>query len=1101
MFQRLHFSKVIAAICILFLCCAIAGRAQVTTSSISGIATDSEGTLPGAVITAIHMPSGTRYVGVTNTEGAYRIEGLRSGGPYRVEASFVGHKHTVLQVGHLKLGAVHQCDVRLPEGSELAEVVIEGKAALQRKTGSTEHITSETIESIPVIDRWIDDITRLSPYFMGNTFAGRDQSTHNYSVDGANFNFNMGLDRGRLPADNRPISVDALEEVQIVHSAFDVKNSNFLGAAVNMVTKRGTNTFKGSAYTYFKNENLRGNKIDGEDLGEREREQRNIWGMTLGGPIIKDRLFFFVNAEYEHSPYPVYKWRHSADGKGDGESLVSRVTDEDMARFAGDLNRLYGWDPGSWTDYGGEDNVYRLLARIDYNISDHHHLMLRYNFTDKKKDNAVSGGGLVGTPASVYSQTYAGSMYSRQDNVHSLTAELNSSFGRNMNNVLRAGFTFNNANNRESDAGFPTIEIQKTDEGGVNRPFLNAGYDQHAYKNGVKERSWNIEDNFTMLLGKHFLTLGTSFESVNTYNSYMRYGAGYYRYNSYDDFLNGAAPSAFAMSYSLTGDDRPKAEVGYRRWALYAQDEWRVNPRLQLLYALRMDLPIYTKHRYENPSVAELDFNGERLNTANWPKTRPAFSPRFGFNYDVLGNGHLIVRGGTGIFTGRFSLIYLSKMQENSGMLQNMVQFTGNHAVLPYLAGGVRTPEQILTEVVPGLPDNLKSNFPTQPGAKNNLVSIDRNFKMPQVWKSTLAADYKLPLPFDAVFTVEGTFAKDINAITAYDANIDTEKIEATHFGGNDNRIFYPGATNKRIHTDNGFAYVMTNTSKGYSASMMTQLKANPVDNLWLMAAYTYTVSKTLNSMPSNQIDGWDCKNQASVNGFNYLEMQNARYIASPHRLIASASYKVNYARNHASTMVSLFYEGRKQGSYGYTYSQDMNNDGIKGNDLLYVPATKDELLFKDIVKSGNVVFTAEEQREAFWAFVNQDKYLSSRKGQYTENFGAFNPWLNRFDLKLVQEFQVKVGKNNNRLQVMLDIYNVGNLLNNKWGVRKVAYEGVATQPLTRVGVDADNTPIYNMTTYTDKEGVTRLIDHTFIPYLNTSCCWQMQIGVRYIFN
>ena len=264
-----------------------------------------------------------------------------------------------------------------------------------------------------------------------------------------------------------------------------------------------------------------------------------------------------------------------------------------------------------------------------------------------------------------------------------------------------------------------------------------------------------------------------------------------------------------------------------------------MSPRLHRLYALRMDLPMYTKHRYENPSVAALDFNGEKLNTADWPKTRPTFSPRFGFNYDVLGNGELIVRGGTGIFTGRFPLIYLSKMQENSGMLQNMVQFTGNHAVLPYLAGGVRTPEQVLSEVVPNLPDNLKSNFPTQPGAKNNLVAIDRNFKMPQVWKSTLAVDYKLPLPFDAVLTVEGTFAKDFNAITAYDANIDTEKIEAQHFGGADNRIFYPGATNKRIHTSNGFAYVMTNTNKGYTASVMAQLKANPVKNLHVMCAYT----------------------------------------------------------------------------------------------------------------------------------------------------------------------------------------------------------------------------------------------------------------------
>ena len=1095
-FEYHRFFKTLTLSLTLALSCPSGLMAQSTTSSITGTATDREGVLPGAVITVVHIPSGTRYSTIANQKGAYRLEGLRTGGPYHVEATYVGRSKTTAYFSRLQLGEVYECNLHLSDGNELTEVVVKGSNQRKVKTGGSEHITADEIEKTPAVERWIDDITRLSPYFMGNAFGGRDQGMNNYSIDGANFNFNMGLDRGRLPADNRPISIDALEEVQVVTSAFDVKNSNFMGASVNMVTKKGTNTFRGSAYTFFKNEYLRGNEVGGEFLGKRERDQRNIYGVTLGGPILKDRLFFFVNGEYEHSPYPIYKWNLSENGAADASKNISRVTEADMAAFAGELIGKYGWNPGSWTDFGGNNDTYRLLARLDWNISDRHHAMLRYNFTD----NPASGGGLVGTPASAYAQTFRGSTWQRKDNVHSLTLEVNSMFKRDINNTLRASFTFNDANNRESDAAFPTIEIQKADEQGTVRPFMIAGYDQHAWNNGIKERVWHVEDYATMLVGNHFLTTGVAFERITSSNCYMRYGAGYYRYKSFEDFVNGAQPTAFAMTYSLTGDKDAKAEVAYNRLAFYTQDEWKVNNRLRLLFGLRLDVPSYTNHRYENPSVKEMgELYGESLNTGEWPKARVMLSPRVGFNFDLTEDGRLRLRGGSGIFTGRFPLVYLSKMQEGSGMLQTTVQDAGKNGILPYLTGGVRTPDQVLAMVAESNDETLKGKFPTQPGARNNLVTIDRNFKMPQVWKSTLAADYRLPLPFNAELTLEGTFAKDINAITAYDANIDRAKVESQRFGGNDNRFFYPGATDKRIEAGNGYAYVVTNTSKGYSANLMAQLKMTPVRDLNLMAAYTYTVSKTLNSAPSNQVEGWDCKNQASVNGFNWLETSNARYIASPHRIIASASYKFAGSRDHVSTFVSLFYEGRRMGSYTYVYLDDMNNDGVKGNDLLYVPASKDELLFKEFTAAGHT-YTVEEQRNAFWDFINQDDYLKDRKGKYTEPFAAFSPWCNRFDLRMMWEFKVMTGRQKNRLQLSFDILNVGNLLNNNWGVQKVAKDGTATQPLKRVGVDENNVPIYQMTTYTEN-GQTKLIDRTYDNYFNTSNCWQMQVGLKYIFN
>ena len=504
---------------------------------------------------------------------------------------------------------------------------------------------------------------------------------------------------------------------------------------------------------------------------------------------------------------------------------------------------------------------------------------------------------------------FDGSNWRKVDNVYSLTGELNSRFGNNINNKLRASFTFNDANNRECDASFPCIEIMKTYDGdGKNHAYMSAGYDPHAWLNGINEKSWNIVDDLNISLGNHYLTIGAGFESTVASNCYMKYGAGYYRYASYDDFLQKKAPVAFAMCWSLTGEDRALSDVTYNRLSAYAQDEWQLNPRLRMLLGVRMDMPMYTNHRYENPSVANLDFNGKKLNTGEWPGNAVMLSPRVGFNYDVTENGDLRFRGGTGIFTGRFPLIFFSKMQEGSGMLQTSVQITNAaNPLLQYLAGGVRTPQQVLGEVVPNLPEEQKKLFPAQPGAVSNLITVDKNFKMPQVWKTTLALDWEAPLGFDNLFTIEGTYAKDINAITAYDANIDMDKATAKRFDGPDNRYFYPGNVEKRIHSDNGYAYEMTNTNKGYSANVMAQVKMTPVKNLDLMAAYTWTASKTMNSLQSNQVEN-AMTNLPTVNGINIQETQNARYIYTPHRVIASASYKLNYINDQMSTRVSVFY-------------------------------------------------------------------------------------------------------------------------------------------------------------------------------------------------
>ena len=1080
-------------------CFTLTSFGQATTSSISGRVWDEQKEfLPGASIIAIHEPSGTRYGTVANLQGTYQLQGMRTGGPYKIEFSYIGYRKTIVTDIYLKLAETYACDAQLKESAELGEVIVLGTTSkfAGEKTGASTHITSKDIWTFPNISRGLNDLTKMSPYSNGGGFGGRDQRMNNFTIDGANFNYSMGLDGAVLPGGGNPISIDALEELQVSIAPYDVRQSNFIGGSVNAVTKSGTNQFRGTAYLYTKNEYLRGNKVDGYDLGTREEERRDVYGFTFGGPIIKNKLFFFVNGEYEKSPYPIHKWKLSADGMEDTQNMISRVTDDDMSRFSKDLKEMYGYDTGSWTDFGGAAEVYRAVARIDWNITDKHRLMLRYNYTGQTKDNNVVQGALElkpYAPVGRYSMTFRNSTWKQLDKVNSFTAELNSSFSPIVNNQLLASFTINDGNKRECKGEFPTIDIMKPDAG-TNLPYMNAGYDQHAWKNGILEKVWSITDNLALSLGKHNLIVGASFESQRASNCYMRYGLGYYRYNNYEDFLNKEAPVGFALTYSLTDKDAPLAAVHYNQFSLYAQDDYNVSERLKLSYGIRVDMPFYVNERYENPSIKSYDFNGMKLSTADWPKATPLFSPRIGFNYDLTGNKTLKLRGGTGIFTGRFPLIFLSKMQEGSGMLTATVSNTipGSPLLTALKGKGILSYQELLKQ--------LPEYFPKDPKAATTIITIDRKFKTPQVWKSSLALDYRLPFPFRSDLTLEGTFIKDINAILQKNVNmIDLDNTLMSRLQGNDNRYIYPGVNSAKqnqnlINKELSYAMLMTNTSKGYSYDLNATLNMEPVKNLNLMASYTFTRSRTLSNNASNQIENaW--QQEPSVQGANNLTLHNASYLFSPHRVIASVAYTIEYAKNLA-TSISIFYTGQRNGSYSYMVDGDLNNDGYN-YDLMYIPNTRDELNFQDMTTKDGKTFTSAEQRDAFWAFVEQDPYLKSCKGKYTETNGAFLPWLNRLDLRFVQHFKVKAGKTINTLQFSVDILNIGNLLNSSWGISK----GATTSRLLKyVKKNENNEPIYNMSTLVEN-GETVLPYRSFAPSRVTGNCWQLQFGVRYIFN
>lgn len=1081
------------------LLCIQPAKTQVTSSSMNGSVSGDGEKLAGATVTATHLPSGTRYGTITNASGFYNMEGMRVGGPYNIEISYIGFKKAIYQDIRLNLSEAFQLDVVLQPSIELEEVVVTAGKHMSVKTGASTLIKEDKWLNYPNISRSMKDLVALSPYAQGVRLGGRDQRQNNFTVDGANFNFNMGLDGEVLPANGTPISIDALEEIQVSIAPFDVRQSHFVGGSVNAITKSGTNQFKGSAYTYLKNENMRGNKIDGFDLGERPKERKNLYGFTLGGPILKDKLFFFVNGEYEHQPAPIYKWQPSTDGIQDPQNYISRTTAEDMQAFKDILINRYGYNPGSFTDFNGVNDTYRTMARLDWNISDRHKLMFRYNYSSNKQDRPVVGAahGVSGAPMSAYSMTFWNSCWSNNNSIHSWTTELNSRLGTQLTNQLLASYTLNSANKRKGNGReFPTIDILKEDETGISRAYMNAGYDQHAWRNGIDEKTWSITNNLTYNYNNHNFIAGLSYESTIASNCYMRYGAGYYRYNSLEDFANGTAPSAFGICYSLTGEDQALSTIHYDEFSVYLQDNWTIDNRLKLFYGLRMDIPFYINNRYANEAIEKYDFNGISISTANWPESRPLFAPRIGFVYDILGDHTIKLRGGTGIFNGRFPLIFLSKMQEASGVLQfSYLPATSikNPDILNALQGGVRE----RNEVIKLLKEKFPDKFPdAQETSVSNIATISDDFKMPQVWKNSLAVDYQLPIPFPADLTLEVTYTKDLNAIIYKNVNILPEnKLE--HFDGPDNRYIYPD--NRFQYKEVNNAILMDNCRKGYSYTLNATVNTQPVPNLHVMAAYTFTRSRVMSNNKSNQVDNaW--AQEPSVNGSNFLTLHASSYMQSPHRLIAQISYDFEWLR-HANTQISLFYEGMRGGNFSYMYANDMNNDGALF-DLMYIPASKDELTFKEYTinqgKENEIVFTAKEQADAFWKYVNQDPYLKNKKGKYAGAYETYLPWVHRFNLRFVQDIHAAFCGTKNKIQLSLDILNLGNLFKSSWGVTKSAWSG--GKLLSYQGKTEDNEPVYTFNTITDN-GTIKLPTESFYNTRDTQQCWSMQIGIRYIFN
>jgi hypothetical protein len=1094
-----------AMLLFIFVSLAVFGQGA-TTSSMNGRVVDSnEEPLAGATVVAVHVPSGTMYGAAANAEGFYLIQGMRPGGPYKVEASFVGYSKKTYTDITLFLGETFELNPDLQESStELGEVVIVGakpSAFNSVKTGASVNISNREITSMPSISRSINDFTRLSPLYGGsNSFAGRDGRYNNIVIDGSNFNNNFGLSSRNMPGgDAEPVSLDAIEEIQVNVAPFDVRQANFTGAGVNAITRKGTNEFSGSVYGYYRDQSFNGTKVADFTLPEATETSTQIIGARVGGPIIKDKLFFFINGEYENSTVPGVEWVAYRPGVNNlGDPNVSRVPADSLTKFSDFLSTKFGYATGPFENYGSfAVKNFKILARIDWNISQKHKFSLRFNTVRSTNNQTVNGSSAPNPRASSNrissnALSFENSNYGFLNTVHSLSAELNSNLANNISNQLLGTITLiQDTRTSESDV-FPFIDIW---DGGTPTidAYMSAGYELFSFNNNVVNNVYTIVDNITYKVGRHNITAGASFEYLYFGNSFMRYGTAYYRFTNLQTFINhvngvpGAYPRSFALTYSFDPNNtKPVAELGFGQISAYAQDEYNLFDNLKLTYGIRLDMPVYMNELQTNPAVDALVFeNNTKLNLGTWPGSKIIPSPRIGFNWDVFGDRSVKVRGGTGIFTGRLPFVWFTNQPTNSGMLQNTVELTST-AQLDSIKFSA---DPFFNKDVTNWNSTTQTNdplFPTTAGTRSpsSIAGIDPNFKMPQVWRSSLAADIKLPL--DMTLTLEGMFTKDINAIVQRNINLGAPG--TTPYNGPDQRPVWLTA-GRKINTSISEAMLLTNTDRGYSWTFTAQLSFPIVKNFDGMVAYTAMMAKDISGNPGSQAaSAWS--GNLSVRGQNDLDMSFSQYL-TPHRMVGSLSYRIDYFK-HAATTISVYYSGYIDGNFSYRYSGDFNNDGVS-SDLIYIPKDQTEITFQTYTSTTGKTYTAEQQASAFWAYVAQDKYLKNHLGEYAERNGAFYPWYNRFDVKILQDFYITVGGKKNTLQLSCDILNAANLLNSDWGIRKRLT--VTNGSLLSHSISANNV-LHRLV-----EVGGALPTKTFDNVNTTSSTWGIQLGLRYIFN
>jgi len=1060
----------------------------VTTASLNGVVKDADGNpLPGANVIAEHIPSGSQYGAATRDNGFFNLPNLRVGGPYTVTVSYIGYNPQKKENINLNLGQDFRIEFTLEsQAVTVGEVVVtaEQDAVLNsNRTGAATYVDVEQIQTLPTIKRSIRDLTRLDPRSDGNySFGGKNWLYNNISLDGSYFNNPFGLDDpapgGQTNAE--PVPYDAVEQIQVSIAPYDIRQGGFTGAGINVVTKSGTNRYQGSLYSFFRNETLLGNTVSNNEVIANPDLSFNQSGFSVSGPIVQDKLFFFLNGEIERREDPGTNFVANQDDSVEfGES---RVSAEVMNQIRTRMMEVYGYDTGEYEGYIHDTENEKILLKLDWNINESNNLSFRYNRLDARRDLpphpfVLSNGGRGPNETSL---PFQNSGYRINNRLNSFALELNSR-SESFANRFFASYNRFRDNRDPFSEPFPTIQI---DVDGVN--YTTIGHEPFSIHNILDQDVLQATNNFSYFLGSHVVTVGGTFEYFNFFNSFNIFRNGVFFLPNFLDFIGGAqfysleeffertdtTSENFYDFRSVVGTGPYKGEdIEVGQLSFYAQDEFLVSPVFNLTAGLRVDLPMYFTEPVDNPfsrglTLLDENDNPEVVDQSKLPDVQYLFSPRIGFNWDVSGDRTTQLRGGTGIFTGRLPFVWIGNVISNPG---------NNPNLYPNVSEQIKTSDDAI----------LKTSF--------DLNAMVEDFKWPQVWNTNLAVDHLLP--WGLLGTVEFIYGKDINSIYVRNADL-REPIRYLA----DGRPFFGGDSlnGNGAHELNpdgkAGVYVIDNSSEGYNYSGTVQLRRQFDFGLHAGVAYTYMEAKNL--MKSTEIASVLFQENPTQGDPNKPELSYSEF-GTRHRITANAIYTHVWNDNFESHF-GLFFEiaegnrfaGAGGNRYSFMYAGDVNGDGYS-NDLIYIPESQSDINLVPYVDEGGHTVSPEEQWNKLNAFIEQDEYLKEHRGEIAERFGAVNPWWWNIDFRFMQDFAFILGSMRHTFQLSVDILNLPNMINDEWGVRKIA-SSAATTPLELVGFDEDGEPNFNYkgtvtTTYVDDPGV--------------NSRWQMQVGLRYFFQ
>ncbi len=1117
--------------------------AQVTSSSIGGIIKDKKSgeTLIGASVIAVHVPSGTRYGSITNENGRFFLPAVRVGGPYKVTVSYVGYKAQEQSGVYAALGTTANVDMAVSaDGEIMPELVVtanKNDVFSGNRTGAASTVNTAQLTTLPTIGaRSINDFTKYNTQGDGRSFNGQDGRLNNITIDGSVFNNGFGLGGSAIAGGrtgSTAISLDAVEEIQVNVAPFDIRQSGFVGAGVNAVTRSGTNKISGSIYGSNRNQDNVGKTARGLPVTVTKFNE-DIFGVRLGGPIIQNKLFYFVNYERQRRVEPGTPY--VANGSSNA-GIATRVLKSDLETLSAYVKDKFGYETGAYENFNYKTNSDKFLVRFDYNINDFHKLTVRYSQHESITDAPISNSNSVGNGNRTIrtdglSMAFENSGYLIKDNTSSIVAELNSTFGSKISNSFIASVNLQNEDRAYKAGIFPTIDILNN-----GSTYMSVGMDPFTPDNLLNYTTRQFTDNLRLYLGKNTFTVGASYERFTSNNSFFPGSNGAYVFNSLADFYAAAdsyksdpsaalkSPVRFQYRYSaLPGGIAPLQKLGVNSFSIYGQLERQLTSQLNITAGIRAtnvsfdnsavtNTYIRDSVSFKDPTDGYKDFS---MNTGNLPKAQWLVEPRLGFNYDVMGDKSFQIRGGTGVFTGRPPFVWVSNQVGNNGVLTGFIDKTGTSIV--DAKGATVNPFTPTPSVFTPIPAEFD---PTKGGSLSyDLATTNENYKFPQVWKTNIAADYKLP--FGIVASAEFMYNKNLNAVIYNNYNLGLPV--ATGFSGPDTRPRFAGsvagtvnpttlattlgasnATLARVKSNVSNAVVMGTTNEGFNYLYSFKLEKTLNRSWGGMIGYTRQVTKDLMSAGSTASGSFNGVFQSQ--GANSLPLAFSDYDI-PHRVVGYASYRIgagNFKPFGGDLVVSTGFTAAQSARYSYTIGGDMNGDGISNNDLLFVPAKASDLIFiANRSTTTNTTYTPQQQADAFDAFITQDPYLNSRRGQYTERNAGLLPWLGRMDLSLA--LTVGYGKNENKgtVQFRVDITNFGNMLNSNWGVGQKLLGG---QPLAFAGLGGSDgkTPVYRLNTQTvtntDGTSTTYLLQNTTVNNNTLSDVYQIQFGARFSFN